>query len=69
MEDWLQRFKEDPVILGYMNKLAKIDEEVFDLENPKLDHLVCENIPEGLTEEMYIKIFRKEMTVMRYHVY
>ena len=52
-----------------MNKLEQIDAEVFDRENPRVEHLICKDIPDGLTEEMYIKIYRKQMSVFRYHIY
>jgi len=59
VQDWLQRFRGDKVILNYLDKLKEIEKEVFDEENPRIEHLICENIPEGLNEETYIKVYRK----------
>lgn len=47
-----------------MKRLEQVGEEVF-TENT-IQHFPCEYLPEGLTGETYIKIFRKKMACIRY---
>jgi hypothetical protein len=38
-------------------------------ENPKIPHIICADIPEGMDEEMYVRVYRKQMAVFRHKIY
>lgn len=67
--DWRAKYQNDSVIKQELEKIASLYEEVFDRQNPRIEHLVCKDLPETLTEEMYLKIYRKQMAVFRHKVY
>lgn len=52
-----------------METLRKICDTVFNLENPKLEHIKIENMPEGLNEDSLILIYRKTQQILRYHIH
>jgi hypothetical protein len=65
----MSKFPNDPVINGYLNKIKDIEKEVFDFENPRIEHLVSKDKPAGLNEDTYIQVYRKQMAVFRHKIY
>ena len=54
VQEWLERFKDDAEIKALFDKLKSLNETVFDFDNPRMEHIKCENMPEGLNEETYL---------------
>lgn len=50
-------------------KLEDIERQVFDIENPRVPHIVCKDVPEKLTQDSYVTVYRKQMAVFRYKIY
>lgn len=69
VQEWLERFKDDAEIKALFDKLKSLNETVFDFDNPRMEHIKCENMPEGLNEETYLQIFRKQQAAIRHHIY
>lgn len=65
----MSKFKDDPEIKDKMEQLEKIHGQVFDKNNGRIDHLPCKDIPEGLNEDSYILIYKKQQQCIRYHIY
>jgi hypothetical protein len=67
--DWLAKNENDPVIKGEFDLLKKIGEMVFDSKDGKIVHVPCKNMPENLTEDNYILIYRKQQACIRHQIY
>ena len=52
-----------------LNKIKDLEKEVFDFENPRIEHLVSKDKPAGLNEDTYIQVYRKQMAVFRHKIY
>lgn len=63
----MAKFAKDEVINRYFDRLHDIKKQVFD--DTKIEYIPCENIPEGLTEDVYVQIYRKQMACLRHHIY
>ena len=68
MNEWMKKFANDTEISNTLQKLQQLEKEVFDKENPRIEHLVCPNLPERTGEDgnpeqlngdTYIVIWRK----------
>ena len=53
-------YKDDPEIKDKLAMLEKIHDTVFDKDDGKIDHIVCKDMPEGLDEDTYILLYRKQ---------
>ena len=42
---------------------------MFDKSNGRIEHIPCKDMPEGLDEDTYILIYRKQQQCIRYHIY
>lgn len=56
----MKQFGDDPEIKDKMNKLQEIHDQVFDKNNGRIEHIPCKDMPEGLDEDSYILIYRKQ---------
>ena len=53
------QIKNEQSIFTLNNKLTQQEKMVFDIQNPRIEHIKCENAPYGLTEINYVLIYRK----------
>ena len=58
LEEWMAKHKNDSVIKGEFDLLKKIGDMVFDVKEGTIMHIPCQ-MPEGLTEDSYILVYRK----------
>jgi hypothetical protein len=65
----MKKYGDDIEVKKHLNGLQEIEKTVFDEKNPSIPHIVCDDIPEGLDEEMYLKVYRKQMAVFRHKIY
>lgn len=66
--DLMAKHGKDPEISSLFERLQELESLVFN-ENPKIPHIKCADIPEGLDEEMYVQVYRKQMAVFRHKIY
>ena len=59
MQEWLGKNKDDPYVKKVFEKLQVLYDKVFNFTNPTIDHVVCENMPEGMDQISYIDVYRK----------
>ena len=67
LEEWMAKHQNDPVIKGEFDLLKKIGEMVFNAKEGTIMHIPCE-MPEGLTEDSYILVYRKQQACIRYQI-
>jgi hypothetical protein len=60
VEDWLSSHQNDPIIKGYFEKLENLEHSVFNQNEQKIEYIPCKDMPQGLNEDMYILIYRKQ---------
>jgi hypothetical protein len=56
----LKLYKDDPEIKDKLAELERIHDSVFNKDDGKIVHLPCKNMPEGLDEDSYILVYRKQ---------
>ena len=42
------------------DKLGELYKQVFNLENPTIEHIKCKDMPEGMNSISYIDVYRKQ---------
>ena len=67
----MAKFASDPEIKDKLAKLQEIHDSVFEVgkNNGKIEHIPCKDMPEGLDEDSYILIYKKQQQCIRYHIY
>ena len=68
-QDWLQRYIDDPVIKKYFDRLNEIEATVFNQTEQSIAYIPCDNLPDGLDEDKYILIYRKQQQCIRHHIF
>lgn len=66
--EWLNRFKGDKEIQAEFDLLKKIADLVFDPKEGTIMHIPCKDMPEGLNEDSYILVYRKQQACIRYQI-
>ena len=56
----LQLYKDDPEIKDKLAELESIHDSVFNKDDGKIVHIPCKSMPEGLDEDSYILVYRKQ---------
>ena len=64
----LREFEDDEEIKDKMDQIEKVYKQVFDKKNGGICHLPCKEMPEGLNEETYLLIHKKQLQCVRYHI-
>jgi hypothetical protein len=67
LEEWMNKHKNDSVIKGEFELLKKFGDMVFDSKQGTCLHIPCE-MPEGLNEDSYILVYRKQQACIRYQI-
>lgn len=68
LEEWMNKFKNDPVIKAEFDLLKKIGAMVFEAKEGSIMHIPFNQMPEGLTEDTYILVYRKQQACIRYQI-
>jgi len=69
LQEWLQKYQDDHVIKEIFAKLEKLEGQVFNTDNQRIDYVPCENLPADLDEDKYILIYRKQQECVRHGVH
>ena len=68
IKEWQSKHEGDPYIEALFKKLKEIHKMIFDSEtgDGTIEHLRASMMPKGMTEEIHIKIFRKQLQFERH---
>lgn len=69
-QEWMLMHKDDHVIKAKFELLKEIGAKVFsESEEGSIPHVPAKNMPEGLTEDKYILVYRKQQACIRHQIY
>ena len=60
MKEWLDKYEQDTELKEIFAKINQIGDMVFDENYPRIEHIICKDKPEGIDEDKYILIYRKQ---------
>lgn len=67
-EAWIEHFENEPFIAKQREAMLKLDADLF--ERQRIDHLTFEEaIPEDLTADKYLLMYKKIWAVIRHNLY